>query len=61
MYIHDDADMVEVVQTTVSALKESARHVGKADRSITETQVLEIRKAIAELENALRFKQVTKG
>ncbi|MCJ2131304.1 hypothetical protein [Methylobacterium sp. E-045] len=59
MIIHDDADMATVVRQTVQALKESAAHVGKADRRISTEHVEEIQEAIAQLQNALRFKSGT--
>lgn len=61
MIINDDAPMTEVVEKTVAALQESAAHIGKADRAITETQVQKIKDAIARLESTLQFKPVTKG
>lgn len=61
MIIHDDADMEAVVRQTVAALRESAAHVGKADRHISAAQIEEIQEAIAALQNALRFKGGTKA
>lgn len=57
MYISDDADMATVVCETVSALKEGARHVGKADRGISPEQIEEIEAAIRTLQSALDFKK----
>ncbi|WP_156629565.1 hypothetical protein [Methylobacterium sp. Leaf85] len=56
MIIQDDADMATVVSETVAALNESAKHVGKADRTITGAQIKDIQDAIAVLQNVLRFK-----
>jgi hypothetical protein len=57
MIIHDDADMETVVQETVAALKESAKHVGKADRAVTTEQITEIEAAMGQLQNALDLKK----
>jgi hypothetical protein len=57
MAIHDDADMATIVSTTVSAIKEGALHIGKADRHITPAQIEEVRAAIAVLVKTLGFKE----
>lgn len=57
MVIHDDADMATVVHETVSAIRESARHVGKADRAISDSQIAEIEAAILALQNTLNLKK----
>lgn len=56
MHIHDDASMDTVVGETVSALNDAARHIGKADRSITPAQIEEVEAAIAQLRSALHLK-----
>jgi hypothetical protein len=57
MVIHDDADMAEVVRESVAALKESARHVGKADRHISDSQIAEIEAAMDVLKKTLELKK----
>jgi hypothetical protein len=57
MIIHDDADMATIVRMTVAALKESARHVGKADRAISNAQIAEIEGAIGRLQDMLALKK----
>lgn len=57
MFIHDDADMDTVVAKTVAAIKEGARHIGKADRSISSVQVKNIEAAVEILQTALRLKK----
>lgn len=57
MVIHDDADMATVVRETVAALKESARHVGKADRAISDGQIAEIEVAMDGLKRTLELKK----
>lgn len=57
MVIHDDADMAEVVRESVAALKESARHVGKVDRHISDAQIAEIEAAMNVLKTALELKK----
>ncbi len=57
MIIHDDADMATVVKETVSGIAEGARHIGKADRHITQKQIDEVRASIAVLENTLSLKE----
>lgn len=57
MIIYDDADMETVVQETASALKESARHIGKVDRHIRSDQIEAVEAAIAQLQNTLELKK----
>ncbi|QDZ09380.1 hypothetical protein [Devosia ginsengisoli] len=57
MVIHDDADMATVVGETVQAIKESARHVGKADRAISAVQISEIEAAVEILQKTLELKK----
>lgn len=57
MYIDEDADTPTLVRETVSALNESARHVGKVDRSISNDQIAEIEGAIRMLQNMLSLKK----
>jgi hypothetical protein len=59
MYIHDDADMTTVVTTTAKAILEGARHVGKADRDLTEEQIIQLEKTIAQLQNMIEMKKKT--
>ncbi len=53
MYIGDDAGMDEVVQKTVAAINEGARHVGKADQRLTPEQIAKIEVAIKLLQKML--------
>ncbi|QIJ76171.1 hypothetical protein GU700_17175 [Methylobacterium sp. NI91] len=57
MAIHDDADMETVVGTTVAALQESAHHIGKADRRITDDQIVQVEEAIERLRKTLDLKK----
>jgi hypothetical protein len=57
MYIHDDADMETVVKETVEAIREGARHIGKADRAISATQIAEVETAIKLLQGMLDLKR----
>jgi hypothetical protein len=57
MLIHDDADMATVVRETIAALDESARHIGKADRSITAEEIGEIEASMKRLQDGLDFKK----
>ena len=57
MYIHDDAGMDEVVQKTVAAINEGARHVGKADQGLTPEHISKIEVAIKLLQNMLESKK----
>lgn len=57
MTIDDDADMPTVVRETVAALKESARHIGKADRGVSPEQIAEVEDAIRSLQSTLRLKK----
>lgn len=57
MYISDDAGMDEVVQKTVAAINEGARHVGKADQGLTPEQIGKIKVAIKMLQNMLELKK----
>lgn len=57
MYIHDDADMATVVKETVAALKEGARHIGKADRGISADQIKQVEDAVKHLQNMLDLKK----
>jgi hypothetical protein len=61
MYISDDATMDEVVEKTVAALKEAARHVGKADSTIAWSQAKQIKEAIDGLTSAPQFKGAANG
>lgn len=53
MYIDDDANTETVVLATTKAIRESARHIGKADRTVSPQQIGEVEAAIKELQNAL--------
>ncbi|NNE25136.1 MAG: hypothetical protein HKN11_21250 [Rhizobiales bacterium] len=57
MYISDDAGIDEVVQKTVAAITEGARHVGKADQGLTPEQIGKIEVAIKLLQNMLDLKK----
>lgn len=57
MVIHDDADMATVVREAVAALKEIAMHVGKADRAISDSQIVEVEAAVAVLTRTLELKK----
>jgi nicotinamide mononucleotide (NMN) deamidase PncC len=56
MVIHDDANMETVVKETISAMDEGARHIGKADRAISKSQIAGIEGAIGRLQLALKHK-----
>ena len=58
MYISDDANMETVVTQTSAAIREGARHVGKADRPITAGQVAELEIAILELQRMIDMKKI---
>jgi hypothetical protein len=57
MRIHDDADMNTVVDETVSVLKEAGLQIGKADRQIKPEQIIEVEKAIQDLQKRLESKK----
>lgn len=57
MAIHDDADMETVVTTTVMSLRESALHIGKADRGITDEQLARVEEAFERLRKTLDLKK----
>lgn len=57
MYIGDDAGLDEVVQKTVAAINEGARHIGKADRGMTPEQISKVEVAIKLLQNMLELKK----
>ncbi len=49
--------MAEVVDKGAAAIKEVARHVGKADRKIGAGQIARIEDAVAQLQKTLDFKK----
>jgi hypothetical protein len=53
MYLHDDTDMATVVTTTAKAILEGARHIGKADQTITKEQIGQLETAVKELQRAI--------
>lgn len=57
MYLHDDADIATVVTSTAKAILEGARHIGKADRSITAEQIGQLETAVKELQRAIEMKK----
>lgn len=57
MYLHDDADIATVVTATAKAILEGARHIGKADRSITTEQIGQLETAVKELQRAIEMKK----
>ena len=57
MYLHDDADMATVVTTMAKAIIEGARHIGKADRGITNEQIGQLETAIKELQGVIDMKK----
>jgi hypothetical protein len=59
LIIHDDTDADAVTKEAVSAIREIAGHIGKADRRYDEGQLVEIEKAIRELQAALTSKRRT--
>jgi hypothetical protein len=57
MPISHDADTETVVRETVAAIKESALHIGKADRTIELRQIEEIEAAVRLLQGMLTLKK----
>ncbi|MER9022687.1 hypothetical protein NKI01_09020 [Mesorhizobium sp. M0815] len=57
MFFHDDAEIEEVVKTTVDVLKGAARQIGKADRSISTEQIARIEEAFQQVHSTLDFKK----
>jgi hypothetical protein len=49
--------MAEVVRESVVALQEIARHVGKADRHISDAQIAEVEGALNALKKTLELKR----
>ena len=57
MYINDDADAAAIVQTTVGALKECSRHIGKVGVSFNSNQISEMEDAIRQLIARINLKK----
>ena len=57
MYVHNDTDMATVVTTTVKAIMEGARRLGKAERGITAEQIGQLQTAIRELQRVIETKR----
>ncbi len=56
MAIGEHASMHTVIRETVSALKEAARHIDKAEGHVTEDQLKDIEAGVEDLLKALKRK-----
>lgn len=56
MVFQDDTDLETVAKETASAIREAARMIGKADRSIHDADIQDLQLAMIDLENVLKIK-----
>ena len=56
-FVHDDADIADVVNATVHIIKEAAHQIGRADHRIGTGQIARIEDAIQLLQRSLRSRK----